>query len=114
MKCAHSRPLVPSNQDNDSITRVDTNGETGLGGHGPVLELTYLLPEAPRIALVSALPDGRVEFTIECQPGRNYDLERSDHLGAWNLLNSFLSTNANMKVQDSPGGSTRFYRVVTR
>jgi DNA-binding beta-propeller fold protein YncE len=92
------------------------SAETGLGEHGPVLQLTYLLPQAPRIALVSALPAGTAELTIECQPGRNYDLEGSDNLRAWNLLTSFLSTNANMKVQDSPGGSARqrFYRVLTR
>ena len=57
---------------------------------------------------------GKVELIVECQTGRSYDVEVSNNFQAWNLLTSFLSTNANMKVQDSPGGDARFYRVVTR
>src|SRR5688572_5092300 len=50
------------------------------------------------------IPGGNVELTVECQAGRSYDVEVSNNFQAWNLLTSFLSTNANMKVQDSPGG----------
>lgn len=90
------------------------SAESGLGEHGPVLELTYLLATAPRVASASIISGGDVELTVECQAGRSYDVEVSNNFQAWNLLTSFLSTNANMKVQDSPGGSARFYRVVTR
>ncbi len=93
-----------------------TSNEKGLGERGPVLQITYLLPAAPRIAGAAIFPGGVIELAVECQPGRNYDLESSANLQTWDLLMPFLGTNANMRVQDSagPAAGQRFYRLLAR
>jgi hypothetical protein len=88
--------------------------ENDLQEHGPVLTITYALPVAPVLSHLSVPDDSTVEFQLNGQPGRPYQVEVSSDLQSWTTITNLLATNAaaTISLPYSPA-SQRFYRART-
>ena len=98
-----------------------------LFGHAPTdgqeVELVlksfqFVPPGSPQPALLTNLSahlNGPVQFTINGEPDRRYQIRASTNLFDWQDLMTVLATNNLVPFQDNnPGGSNqRFYRTVT-
>ena len=67
----------------------------------------------PSLSGLIGLGDGSVEFTITGIPGRKYDVQHSEDLKTWVLLEqvTLQSTSATVTDLNSPGEVRRFYRM---
>jgi hypothetical protein len=73
---------------------------------------------APRPALLrnfNRLPGGHTQFQINTEPDRRYQVEAGANLLDWDILTTFLATNAIMDVSDSTSAALdhRFFRALT-
>jgi hypothetical protein len=98
-----------------------------LFGHPPtdgkevelaIKSFQFVPPGSPQPALLtnlSAPPNGPVQFTINGEPDRRYQVQASANLLDWQDLTTVLATNNLVPFQDDNlvGLNQRFYRAVT-
>jgi hypothetical protein len=72
-------------------------------------------PQPARLTGLSAPPNGPVQFSINCQPDRRYQVQTSTNLLDWQDLATILATGLIVPFQDASamGAGERFYRAVT-
>jgi hypothetical protein len=93
---------------------VNDNGNTGAGGPQSGTEnVTILVYPVPSLFGVVGLEDGSIEFTITGIPGRTYDVEHSEDLKDWVLLEevTLLSNSTTITDLNNPTATQKFYRM---
>jgi hypothetical protein len=72
-------------------------------------------PQPSLLSNLSAFPNGPLQFTINGEPYRRYQVQASENLLDWQDLTTVLATNNLVPFQDDNlvGLSQRFYRAVT-
>ena len=72
-------------------------------------------PQPALLTSFSASPNGSVQFTINGEPDRRYQVQASANLLDWLDLTTVLATSNLLPFQDdNPAGlNQRFYRAVT-
>jgi hypothetical protein len=72
-------------------------------------------PQPAMLTSLSASPNGPVQFTINGEPDRRYQVQASANLLDWQDLTTVLATNQLVPFQDDNllGLNQRFYRAVT-
>jgi hypothetical protein len=98
-----------------------------LFGHPPsdgqevelvIKSFQFVPPGSPSPALLTGLsvpPNRPVQFTIQAEPDRRYEVQASTNLSDWQELTTILATSHLVPFQDDnlAGLNQRFYRVVT-
>jgi hypothetical protein len=72
-------------------------------------------PQPALLTNLSAPPNGPVQFTINGEPDRRYQVQASANLLDWQDLTTVLATNNLVPFQDDnlAGLNQRFFRAVT-
>jgi DNA-binding beta-propeller fold protein YncE len=87
--------------------------ESGLQEEGPVLTITYALPVSPVLSRPAVL-GSNVEFQLNAQAGRRYQIQASSNLQNWSTATNVTLSNAVSNiVLPLAGEGQQFYRALT-
>ncbi len=79
----------------------------------PVPRWTRTFSSPPRLRSPALLPDGRIEFHLEGEPGRLYCIQSSTNLSIWEVLSTnALSPAGDVTVTNSTGLNLQLYRAL--
>jgi hypothetical protein len=100
------QPYSPLIDAGDPSPPRDRDGSARDVGH-----FTFVVP-SPMLGIPRRLGNGNYDFSLNAYPNRNYAVESSLNLQAWNPLTTVLQTNASTIVTDSTAtNALRFYRA---
>jgi mono/diheme cytochrome c family protein len=88
--------------------------ESGLQEDGPALNITYALPTPPVLSSLRIVDGNAVEFQLNGQATRRYQIQASTNLQTWANATNVLASNAITTITlPLSGAAQQFYRALT-